>query len=451
MSNGRQMRGSPFAGLLLILLGTLFLLNRFDSALGIGYIARRYWPVLFILWGVAKLIDSFGARRRAEVPGRLLTGSEAALLIVLFVVLAAFGLKDWFRDRYPGLDIEIAPFHQRSSESEELAAKAVPAHSHIAFRTDRGNIAIHTADGEAMHVRVNKSVSASTDSAAQEQMRETVVVIDQTADGYSVHPTNMGDRGPVTVDLDVVVPKAVSLQARTDRGDISISGVTGSVDAGTRNGDIEIHDANSDVRAELQNGNARVGGVAGNVVIAGHGNDLAVADVLGNVTVDGDFYGTILVRNVAKTTRYRSQRSDLTLERITGRMELDPSELKLSDVAGSARIETHNKDVRVENVAGQLDIRDAHGEIRVRYASPPRGDVSITNDAGEVDLTLPSQSSFEISAVSRSGEVRNDFEAASLKAASDDGTGRLDGTIGSPGAKIKIATSYGTIHLGKSH
>jgi DUF4097 and DUF4098 domain-containing protein YvlB len=451
MSNAGQARSSSFTGLLLILLGTLFLLNRFDPVLGIGYIARRYWPVLLILWGIAKLIDRFDARRRAEVPGRLLTGSEAALLVLLFVVLVAFGLKDWFRDRYPNLDIEIAPFHERSSASEELSTRSVPAHAHITLRTTRGNIAIHTADGTGMHVRINKSVSASTDSAAREEMNETVVVIDQTADGYSVHPTNMGDRKPVTVDLDVVLPKAVSLTARTERGDISISGIAGSVDAGTRNGDIEIHDADSDVTAELQNGNARVGHVAGNVSISGHGNDLAVADVLGDVMVDGDFYGTVLVRNVAKTTRFRSQRSDLTLERITGRMELDPSELKISDVAGSAKIETHNKDVQVENVAGPLDIRGAHGQIRVRYASPPREDVSITNDAGEVDLTLPSQSSFEISAVSRSGEVRNDFEAPSLKAATDEGTERLNGTFGSPGAKIKIATSYGTIHLGKSH
>src|SRR5580704_2743994 len=263
MTNGGQARSSPLAGLLLILLGALFLLDRFDRVLGIGYIARRYWPVLLILWGIAKLIDRFDARRRAEVPGRLLTGSEAALLVLLFIVLSAFGLKDWFRDRYPNLDMEIAPFDQRSSVSEELATRSVAAQAHITLRTIRGNIAIHTAEGTGMHVRINKSVSASTDSAAQKEMNETVVVIDQTADGYSVHPTKLGDRSPVTVDLDVVLPRAVSLTARTDRGDISISGITGSVDAGTRRGDIEIRDADSDVRAELQNGNARVGNVAG--------------------------------------------------------------------------------------------------------------------------------------------------------------------------------------------
>jgi DUF4097 and DUF4098 domain-containing protein YvlB len=314
-----------------------------------------------------------------------------------------------------------------------------------------GNIAVRTVDGNEMHVSVDKSAWASTDSAAQREIGETVVWIEQTSDGYRVHPMHRGDRSRTSVDLDVVVPKTISLQARTEHGDISISGVAGSVDAGTRNGDIEIHHAGSDVRAELEKGNARISDVAGNVAIVGHGNDLEVADIVGDATVEGDFYGTILVRHVEATTHYTSQRSDLTVEHMTGRMALDSSDLEISDVAGSAKLRTHNKDIQVENVAGELAIADAHGQIRVRYANPPREEVKITNDTGEVDLTLPPQSSFEVSAESRSGEVENDFEAPSLKAASDEGTGRLYGTFGSRGTKITILTSYGTIHLRKSH
>src|SRR3984893_1600414 len=87
----------------------------------------------------------------------------------------------------------------------------------------------------------------------------------------------------------------------------------------------------------------------------------------------------------------------------------------------------------------------------VSYTNPPHEQGNIFNDTGEVALMLPSQSSFEVSAESRSGEVENDFEGPSLKTANDEGTGRLYGTFDSRGTKITIVTCYGTIYLGKSH
>ena len=57
MSNGMPNRRSIFGGLLLIVLGVLFLIDRFDPAFRLGHLVRLYWPVLIILWGVAKLID----------------------------------------------------------------------------------------------------------------------------------------------------------------------------------------------------------------------------------------------------------------------------------------------------------------------------------------------------------------------------------------------------------
>jgi hypothetical protein len=74
----------------------------------------------------------------------------------------------------------------------------------------------------------------------------------------------------------------------------------------------------------------------------------------------------------------------------------------------------------------------------------------VVNESGEVDLTLPAKSNFEISAVSRSGEVQSDFEDPSLKQVNDSDTGRLTGRIGTRGPKITIVTSYGTIYLRRS-
>jgi hypothetical protein len=440
----------------LIVLGLIFLLHRLDPAFGIGYLARIYWPFLIILWGITKLIDHFAAQHSGQLGPPLLSGGEAALLAILAIVLIGFGLRDWFHDRIPGLHFDdLGPFHQSYSQSRELASRTIPAGSRITIETERGSITVHGAEGNDLRVSVNESAAGDNESAADDRMKNVEVVIEQTANGYTVRPVRQSDfHGAVGVDLDVQVPKSASVTLRTSKGDINASAISGIVDAHTEDGDIEIHDAASDVAAQMEKGDARITGVAGNVVLKGRGNDVEIADVAGDVTLDGPFVGSTIVRKVKGTTRVASPWADLTIAQLTGRLEMDSGDIQLSDVAGLARLQTHNKDIDAENVAGQLDIFNSHGDVKVVYANAPREALNITNDSGEVDVTLPAKSSFQISAFSRSGEVDSEFEDPSLKTTGEEKDGRLDGQFGAksgaPLPKITITTSYGTISLRKS-
>ena len=73
MSDTPQRRRSIFPGLLLIVLGLIFLLHRIDPAFGIGHLARIYWPFLIIVWGIAKLIDHFAAQSNGQLRPPLLS------------------------------------------------------------------------------------------------------------------------------------------------------------------------------------------------------------------------------------------------------------------------------------------------------------------------------------------------------------------------------------------
>jgi DUF4097 and DUF4098 domain-containing protein YvlB len=436
-------------------LGLIFLLHRLDPEFGIGHLARIYWPFLIILWGIAKLIDHFAAQSTGQLRPPLLSGGEAALLVLLAFVLIAFVCRDWIRDRVPGLDIDLAPFHRSYSQSRELASRTIAAGSHVAIETGRGNITVHGSAGNDLRVSVNESAAGANESAADDRMQDVGVVIEQTGNGYSVHPVHQSDfHDTVNVDLDVQLPKTASVTLQTPHGDINASAIAGAVDARTEDGDIEIHDAASDVAARLEKGDARITGVAGNVALKGRGNDVEIGEVTGNATLDGPFLGSTTVRKVKGTTRITSPWADLTIVQLTGRLEMDSGDIQISDAGGGAKLQTHNKDINAENVAGQLDVVDSHGDVKVVYANPPREALNVTNDAGEVDVTLPGRSSFLISAFSRSGEVDSEFEDPSLRMTGDEKDGRLDGQFGSksgaPGPKITITTSYGTISLRKS-
>jgi Putative adhesin/Domain of unknown function (DUF5668) len=447
VSNDGQTRGSIFSGVLLILLGILFLAARSNPDLRFWHLFWHYWPVLIILWGFAKLIDHVSAQQSGRTRPPLVTGPEAALMVLVVLVLGGMGIYSKIRERNPDLEINLNMFHEKASQNVDVPAKNIPAGSHVTLTTLRGDINCHAGDGNELRVNGNETAAEASESAAQERLRDVRVVIEQTRDGYVVHPVNQEAGGSVTVDLDITLPKDVSVTARTNHGDISISGITGKATATTQHGDVEIHNTNSDVTAELTKGAVRINDIVGNVHITGRGDEVDVSDVTGDMSIEGEFFGPVTIRNVSKTTRYVSQKADITLEHMTGRLELESGQIEISDVTGAAKIRTSNKDLDVENVGGRLEIADVHGDIKVGYAQAPTQEISISNESGEVELTLPDKSNFQISASSKGGEVDSDFDGSSD---TQGDTPRFNAKIGTGVPKITITTTYGAIHIRKS-
>ncbi len=54
----RPVGGALTAGLILIIIGAVFLLENFDSSFSVWSVVR-YWPVILILIGVRRLYDYF--------------------------------------------------------------------------------------------------------------------------------------------------------------------------------------------------------------------------------------------------------------------------------------------------------------------------------------------------------------------------------------------------------
>jgi hypothetical protein len=117
LSTGGQTRGSILGGVLLILLGVLFLFARWDPNLQIWHVIWHYWPVLIILWGFAKLLDHLTAQQEGRARPPLVTGSEAALLVLVILAIAGMGLYSRIRERHPDIDLDLNMFHEQARTS----------------------------------------------------------------------------------------------------------------------------------------------------------------------------------------------------------------------------------------------------------------------------------------------------------------------------------------------
>ncbi len=449
MANGIMRRRSIFGGLLLILIGVLFLLRSYMPYLGIGQLIAHYWPVLLIVWGLSKLYDYFAAQRSGQLQPAGISGGEVGLLILLFLVIGAFVTVDWVHKRNPNIEIGDWGILDRSATTtEELPAQTVKPGSTIAISVARGNINVHSVDTDQIHVMVTKTATASNDEEAQRLAQQVHMMITPVPGGYEVRQQPGGEEsGSAKINLDIQVPKQANVTAKADHGDVHVADMDGTIAITAGNGDVEIHNAGGNVSAELQHGDVRISGVKGNARLTGHGSEVELSDITGDATIEGEFYGPIRERNVGKTARFNSSRTDLTILALTGHMEMNSRRLEISDVKGSLTLVTKDKDVSLENIAGRIQVEDRHGDIDLLFRQPPHAEVSITNDSGALNLTLPANSNFEIVASSRSGDIQSEF--AELKPTQSGETSQLNGRVGSQGPQIHLATSYGTIHIKK--
>ena len=399
MSNGRPRRRSIFSGLLLVLLGLLFLYHNFRGGFALWDIFERWWPALLILWGLTKLYDHLAARRTGEGAPSTITGGEIFLIILMVGLVGAVGGIESLRQHGEMGDLRWPPWEQLYSFNEELPAKPVKADSTISISTDYGDIAVHPEEAAEIRVLVKKVAGGGAESEAQKLAQQAAVVITESGGGYQVGTRNQGGR--VQVDLAVHVPKQAAITARTPHGGVQISGVAGNVIAEAQRGDVGIRDAGGDVSAQMQRGDAHIVGARGNVRLSGRGGQVEIADVKGEAAVEGEFFGPIRIEKVAKGARFVSRRTDLSVSQLSGRIETGSGRLEITDAPGNVSLVTRKYDIVLDNITGRVHIENRDGNVELRFPQPPREPVEVTTTSGSIELVLPAKSSFEVHAESR--------------------------------------------------
>jgi hypothetical protein len=256
--------------------------------------------------------------------------------------------------------------------------------------------------------------------------------------------------------MDVVVPKHAFVTARTDHGDISISDMLTDVSVTNRGGDVDISDTTGNVNVDARKGDIKVSDTKGDVKIANTGSEVGgqieVINASGSLSINGEFFGPIRAEKIAKGVRFLSQRTDLTLNQLTGHMDTGAGDLDIVDAPGNIALRIRSKDVNIENPTGKVNVENHDAGVSVRFASAPKDDVNIGNTSGEINLSIPASASFDIQADCHSCDIDSDFSADSLKKSkTENGDSHMEGKYGSGrGPKIILRTSYGSINIRKT-
>lgn len=455
MANGapvQQRSSGLFSGLLLISLGTLLLFWTY-AHISLGSVFRHWWPLIFIVWGVVKFYERTVARRSGSGTGWI-TAGEIFLVVGVFCLVGVVIIVDLVRekmhDRGIWDKIEIGdPF----SFDLDIPPQPVPANAHLQLNIPRGDVSVHASDEPQVAVTGKKQVRSWNEDAAQKTAEEGKLELVKDGDVYVLRPTGSAqDDARFSFDLDVNVPKKSEVSVKSQKGDIHVADLAAPVSITSQKGDIEVSDIGGNVAIDTSGGDTTVSDTKGDVKISGKGGEVSVTNATGSLTLNGEFYGPIRAEKIAKGVRFISHRTDFTLTQLTGHMEVGSGNFEVVDAPGNLTLRTSSSDVSIENAGGRVTVDNRNGNIDVRYSNAPKDDIQITNSSSGITVSLPSNTSFEVTADCHSCDIDTDFTSSSLnKTTAKNGDSHLEGKYGSGrSVKIILRTSYGSINIRKT-
>ena len=248
------------------------------------------------------------------------------------------------------------------------------------------------------------------------------------------------------------------------RGRISIQDVKGDVAVRNEYSPLEIRDVDGTLTVTTTESNLSVERVTKPLVITARGTQVQVSDLRDSLKISAS-HGNVDISQVASRVNIDSRYTILSLKEIKGDVEIDSSSDNISadDVGGHFTLKGKGSSVRTNGVRGPLDIRTSLKEVVVNNFGDScrisnefagisvsserlgKGNVTIQNRNGDVDLYLPQDASFVIDATARNGKVVSQF--AGLSPSRIANVGSLKSSVKSGGPRITLETDHSDIRI----
>jgi hypothetical protein len=288
-------------------------------------------------------------------------------------------------------------FEERFEKTEALAVNGRLYLSNVS-----GQIDVATWKNAQVKIEALKTSKAGSLAKAKENAAE--VTIEVTKDGDLVrvetkYPKRRGgfwggDSINVSVDYKVWIPDQAAVELHSVSGDVTVAPIGGKV---------------------------KINCVSGNV------------DLLGGAGADVDLVsGELTVENIAGDAYLKTVSGNIQATKVKGSIEAEAvsGDIDLRDVSEA-------QTVNAKNVSGGITYL---GRINVG------GRYELKAHSGDVRMTLPADSAFDLEANTFSGDIDSDFEIQVVGKISPH---ELNGTVGKGGATVVLKSFSGNVDLKK--
>ena len=448
-------RHRSFAGpVVLIIIGLVFLLGNMHvitwHALGLWF--ARYWPVLIIIWGVVKLAEYYQAQREGtRAPGLGVGG----FFLLLFLICGGLAASKAARVNWHAVGDEMDmgdnmwPVFGDTYSFNDQMQQAFPAGASLRVVSNRGGVTVNSWDQKDIKVIVHKRLVADNEQQSKQVDSQTRPTISVSGNLVTVNAntTGAGDQHAVSTDLDITVPRNAAVDVATQHGDISVQGRDAEVKVSNSHGDVNLGQITGNSSVVMRKGSLTAAHLKGDLSVDGRLDDTNISDVSGKLEMTGDYFGEMSLAGIKKGVRFKSSRTDMEFSRLDGDLSMESGDLQAKSLAGPLRLLTRSKDIHLDNVTGDVKVENSNGSVELHAGKLPLGSMQIDNSKGDIQVVLPTEATFSLSARTRDGDIESDFNQIQVN--SDHGQSTASGKVGSGASRLEINNQYGSIEIRK--
>ena len=492
---------SPLVGMLLIIVGVLFLAARFQPGLNALQVYGRYWVLLLLVFASVELVRYYSHRHTEGPPPRVFTPIRVlvVLMIVLTGVLASRvannpsllsalrlpGFLSGLRDSVVG---EAYTFADQPVFRDDIKQGMI-----VSVNNRYGSVKV-TGGGSTLRAVLTKGVRGWSQEDARKIADRIGLLVNQTSDGLSITTNRDQINEQFTTDILIEVPSNIGVSITDSYGSVTVNGVQGGLSAKVSYGQTDLAGIRGDVNLALSYSDVTASNIEGDLTIAGvkrarisnvtgaldltastaSNGSVELRDISGHVRVNAPFC-RITAQGLDQTAELSTEHSsvdvtraanlvidaphsDVRAKNIDGdiRVLSSNSNLQISSVSGGLHVQAQQTSVNAEDVKGSIDIETTHGDVVVKNffedvrvetsyrdvtlstSAEPAGDIEVNNNHGQIKLVLPQSSRFNLDAESANGQIQPiGFSQLETRMRNS-----LVSELGLAGPTIKLRTSF---------
>jgi DUF4097 and DUF4098 domain-containing protein YvlB/uncharacterized membrane protein HdeD (DUF308 family) len=460
---------SPLVGMLLIIVGVLFLAARFQPGLNALQVYGRYWVLLLLVFASVELTRYYSHRHTEGPPPRVFTPMR--VLVVLMIVLTG-GLANRVANK-PSLLSALRLPGFLSGLRDSVVGEAYTFADQPVFRDDikqgmivsvnnrYGSVKV-TGGGSTLRAALTKGVRGWSQEDARKIADRIGLLVSQTSEGLSITTNRDQINEQFTTDIVIEVPSNVGVSITDSYGSVTVNGVQGGLSAKVSYGQTDLAGIKGDINLALSYSDVTASNIEGDLTIAGakrarisnvtgavdltsstaSNGSVELRDISGHVKVNAPFcriiaqgldqtaelstehssvdvtrtsnlvidapHSDVRAKNIDGDIRILSSNGNLQISSVAGGLEVQAQQTSVNaeDVKGSIAIETTHGDVVVKNFFEDVRVETSYRDVTLSTAAEPAGDIEVNNNHGQIKLMLPQSSRFNLDAESANGQIQ---------------------------------------------
>jgi hypothetical protein len=314
----------------------------------------------------------------------------------------------------------------------------VPKKSDLVVRNSFGEVRVSNIDGKL-------DLGTTHNPLEVKDCSGEFVVSNRYADSRLIDLT-----GNVTVDARGRVYLETikgNVNVTDEYSPVEINNVDGQVTVTNTESSIQLEKVTKPVVIDARGTQVRAQSLDSTLKVTTNHRRLEVSDVGSNVVVECQ-YSTVSLKDIRGNVDINTNSDHITADGIRGYLKVkgQGSGMRANNVDGAVDIQTTLKDVIVNNFNSGCFITNEYADVSLSTGTLGKGEITVKNHNGGIDVLLPEGAPFQIDATARNGRVDSDYAGLEPSQGAGD-VGLLKAKLKGGGPKIVLETDYSNIHV----